>query len=166
MEVDFNADVLSVQPVLTTTVYSVRDAIGPVQSLSLVEEGKGTSTLLSLTMIDIKGKTPGVDVVFYSQLPGGTITDNAALAITAADQASYFLGRVSIAAADWCSATTQNVASNVLDVTKLATACGIKLKSTVGNSTVYFVLVCTAAPSGAYAAGAGDLTLRLGVDQD
>jgi hypothetical protein len=164
MEVDFNSEVLSVQPILTTTVYSVGDAIGAVQSLALVEENKGTATLLSLTMIDIKNKTPAIDVLFYSQLPGGTITDNLAIAITAADHARYFLGRVSIAAADW--KTTTFVASNVTDVTKLAGSCGLKLKSTGADGLVYMVLQCMAVPSAAYAAGSGDLTLRLGVDQD
>jgi hypothetical protein len=161
--IELMAEVLSVQPTLTTPVYSIGDSIGGIQSLTLVEEGKGTGTLLSLILIDKKNKTPAMDILFYSQTPGGTITDNVALAITAADHASYFLGRVSIAAADWSAST---VIANCSDVTKLAASCGLKLKSTVGDSTIKFVLQCTAVPSGAYAAGAGDLTIRLGVDQD
>jgi hypothetical protein len=166
VEVDFNAIVKSFQPTLTTTVYSARDAIGAAQGLYLVDESKGTATLLSLSIIDLKNKAPGIDVLFYSQLPGGTITDNSALAITAADHASYFLGRVSIASTDWVSSTTQNVASNVVDVTKKASDCGIKLYSSGGDGKIYVVLMCVTVPSAAYAAGAGDLTVRLGVDQD
>lgn len=164
MEVDLKADSLIVQPILTTPVYSVRDSIGGLLSLELLPNNTGD--LLSVTLIDIKNKTPGIDVLFYAQAPGGTITDNVALAITASDHALYFLGRISIAAADWCSSSTQNVNTNVVDVTKKAADCGIKFKSTAQNKKVYIVLECTAAPSGAYAAGAGDLTLRPGVNQD
>lgn len=164
MEVDFNAQAKPIQPVLTTTIYAVGDAIGPLQSIKLGDETTGTATLLSLIMIDIKNKVPGIDVLFYSQTPGGTITDNSALAITAADHANYFLGRVSIASADW--KTTTLVAANVTDVTKKASDCGFKLKSTSGDGFIYFVFQCTAVPSGAYAAGAGDLTIRNGIDED
>lgn len=162
-EVEFNATAKIVQPVLSTTVYSVGDAIGPIQSLPVLDDNNGTAILTSLSLVDTLAKNPGIDVLFYSQVPGGTITDNAALSITASDHAKYFLGRISIAATDYAS---QTVASNVSDVTKLAGSCGLKLASTDGSINVQMVLLCTAAPSGAYAAGAGNLTIRPGVDSD
>lgn len=161
MKLDLMSDVKSVQPTLTVTTYSQGDAIGGLQSLVLTDEAKGVSSLVSLCMVDKAARVPGIDVLFYSQTPGGTITDNSALSVTAADHASYFLGRVQIASGDWAS---QVAATNLKDVTKLLS--GLKLKCTDGTSKIYFVLLCTAAPSGAYAAGAGDLTVRLGVNQD
>lgn len=166
MLADFNAGVFTLQPVLTTTVYAARDAVGSLMSFKGVDENKGTATLLSLTAIDIKAKAPGIDVIFYSQTPGGTITDNAALSITAADHALYYLGRISFGASDWVSSSTQNVASNVVDATKAAASCGIKLKSTGADGLIYVVFMCVTVPSAAYAAGAGDLTFKFGIDQD
>src|ERR1700692_4128520 len=102
-EVEFNAVDKIVQPVLSTTIYSIGDAIGPVQTLAVMDENNGTAILTSLTLVDTLAKNPGVDILFYSQIPGGTITDNAALAITASEHAKYFLGRVQIAVADYAA---------------------------------------------------------------
>ena len=165
MEVDLNAAVVRVQPTLTTSAYQAGECIGGLQTVSgLVDETNGTGTLLSLTVIDKKNLSVPIDICFYSQNPSGsTMTDNAAISMLAADHASYFLGRISVAAGDYA---TQALGTNLKDATKLPGSCGLKLKSTGGNGKIYVVLVATTTASGSWAAGAGDLTIVLGVDQD
>lgn len=164
MEVDLKGKTFVIQPTLTTPVYAAKDSIGGLIGVECLPNDTGD--LLSLVMVDKLAKAPAIDINFYSQSVGGTITDNLTLAVTAADHAAYFLGRVSIAAADWSSTSTQAVNTNLVDVTKKAADCGIKLESTGKDHKVYIAMECVVAPSGAYTAGAGDLTLRLGINQD
>jgi len=89
--------------VSTTPAYSTGDAIGGELTFANVVRTAGqTGTLLRVQLTDKGQQAAALELHLFSQALSGSsaFADNAALNVVAADLA-YFLGAVTIAAADW-----------------------------------------------------------------
>jgi len=103
------------QPTLDTSAYASGDVLfAPVELVDFVRDTKGLSVLRTLTVIDLANQKQAIDLLFFSRDPGSIGALNAALDVSTA-QMAYFLGRVTILAADY---VTLKSATNA-EVTKL-----------------------------------------------
>ncbi len=155
-----SSDIITITPALASfaTPYSSADVLGAVNTVTnAVSFKKGTAILESVVAIDLANQKSAIDLLFFDTLPATTVgDDNAALALVDAD-ARGLLGRVSIAAADWVTAT----GSGNAEVTYKA--IGLLVKALAGTQDIYMLAVSRGTPTYGTAT---DLIIRLGFLQD
>lgn len=106
----------TVSPTVSTSAYADGDNIGGTeyQLQSVVNNDQG-GFVWTITVLDYAKQTPAFTLVFFSAEPSNTtFTDNAALDIHDSDM-PYYIGHVSIEAADYAS-FSDNAAATKTDV--------------------------------------------------
>lgn len=139
------------------TPYSSGDVIGGVNSVpGTVNNPGGPATLDSVIVLDKANQKADLDLVFFNAVPANSIgADNAAYALNDADLAKV-IGRVTVAAADYVSSSTNNAEATKRDLRLL-------LQAAAHVTTIYCAVIARAA---ATYGSASDLSVKLGFRQD
>ncbi len=142
---------LAVTPVITADAYSQGDQIGTYTKLSeILESSSGTIDLKTLVVIDKAKVKHDLQLLFFNAVPTLASADNAAVSFTDAVAADNFIGRYSVAEADYVDTADNSQATKAPSL----------LLTGKGSDDLYVVLVC--ADSGGCDYGAvGDLVLRF-----
>ncbi len=147
----------SVTPDIVAAAYSSGDVIGTLQEITdaVVDKG-GTAILQSIVALDKANQKSAIDLIFFnaplSVSPGA---DNAAYSLDDSDL-SKFIGRYSLAAANYVSSGTANA-----DLTDRSV--GLVLQAAAGKKSLYVLSVSRGTPT---YASATDLLYKLGLLQD
>jgi hypothetical protein len=149
-----NRAILSAVPVLVGAAYSAGDAVGGKLTFSeAVAKGQFSGVIDSLVLIDLAKQAIETDLYLFDRDFTAT-NDNAAFDPTDADLANC-IGVITLVAGDYKACSDNHVAckSNV----------NLPFALAADGSTLYGQLVTRGTPT--YVA-AGDLTVKLGVQQD
>lgn len=142
---------VSFAPTLDTSIYASGDQMGSLMTISnFTDQSSGAVMLRSLVVVDKDKQKAAFDLLLFNALPTVASSDNAALDISDSEMASKFIGKISVAAADYT------------DLANSSYAC-IKAVDTViqlsGSTTLYAICRCGASTP-TYAASS--LQLKLG----
>lgn len=97
--------------VVDTAIYAALDNMGGKITLAGAVPQGGMGILDEIVLIDVGNQAPVLDITIFNADPtAATLTDNAAMVITAAD-ASKVSGRIGVVAGDWVSVGTIKVAT-------------------------------------------------------
>ncbi len=141
-------------PGVSTSAYSVGDAIGTLITIPEACQDARTAVIMSIVLADESKQDAIIDVIFFNANPSSTvITDNAALDIADADLLKI-CGTQKIVAADYSDFADNSVAHPAAKPTVFKSS---------GATTLYACLLCGGTPT--YAATT-DLQLSLGILQD
>lgn len=142
------------EPVIDTNAYADGDVLGTGNPYEITEFPKyaGAVQILQSALVrDKANQKMGIDLLFFSEAPTGTYTNNAAFAIDAADKARY-IGRLSVVAGDYTT-----LAAAFAE----ATIDGIGKALAKASSETSESLWMIAAIRGAGTYAVGDLSARL-----
>lgn len=143
-----SADVIKVIPVVSTSIYTAGDNIGPAQTLTEANrEGNATVVLHSLTIFDKSNQKPEMTLLFFDDAPAAK-TDNAAFSWGTGDE-DKCIGRLVIASADWATIASKGQ----------MTLKGISLELKPSGRNLYVVAVATGTPT---LTSTSDLIFRYG----
>lgn len=125
--------------VSTSPAYTAADVVGGKMTIQNVCKNSGDPCVLDeIKLIDKSNQKPVLEIIFFEADPTATtFTDNAALAINAADM-SKVLGRVPVASGDWVTVGGIGIA----DVKNI----GMMFRALAGT-TVYAVAVTSSTPT-------------------
>lgn len=152
--------VISVQPTLGTAANAAGTGMCAPFEIKLASEfSAGPVHLIHVAVVDTAKVKTAFDLLLFNALPTVASAVNAALDITAAEMRAKFVGKVSVAAADFADLSAVSIASEnnlqlLLQVANPALVGSGEVKSLWG------VLVCR---SGTPTYGATGLQLQLGV---
>lgn len=139
-------------PVITVAAYATGDQIGTYTQLDgILGSSSGTIDLKTLVVIDKDKQKADLELLFFNDLPVLASADNAAVSFTDAVASANFIGRVSIAAADYTDTASNSQVTKTLSNTLLTGK---------GSDDLYVVIVCKAAGGCDYAA-VDDLAFRF-----
>lgn len=139
--------------------YSSGDAIGvDTPLLSVLRSGVCTGILQSLVITDRDNQKAPIEFLFFRDDPVTSAVNNTAYAIAAADD-TKFLGKVSVAAADYVTIGTVAVAS----ISGIGLPVVGAFSTSVGAGTIWVAPITTGTPT--YAT-ADALSLRFNFLQD
>lgn len=132
--------VVSATPTVSTTAYAAGDVIGTKMTFAGMARANGLTGLVQTAMIQCKSaQTFACDlIVFHTDPTNTTFTDNAALAVNAADFDKVAL-RIPFVAGDWSALGTPSVAE--------VSAQGKLYKCASGTMTLFGVLVARGTPT-------------------
>lgn len=132
--------VVSATPTVSTTAYAAGDCIGGKLTFAGMARANGLTGLIQTAMIQCKSaQTFAADlIVFHTDPAASTFTDNAALALNAADFDKVAL-RIPFVAGDWSNLGTPSIAE--------VSAQGKQYKAAAGATTLYGVLVARGTPT-------------------
>lgn len=140
-------------PVLAAGAYASGDVLfQPLEITDVSLDTKGASVLRTISVLDKAEQKQAIDLLFFSEDPGDLGANTDALAMSDAEFAS-FLGRVSIAAADFVSASANADATKLLEMLLIT-----KSK----QRSVWVVGVCR---SGTPTYGVDGLTFKLHLER-
>lgn len=146
--------IVRVDPTITAGAYSANDVVGGELAIpNAMRVPNGTGVLQSITVYDADNEKAALDFYFFQSAPAAALADNAAFAWTAGDE-DLFLGMVSVAAADYVTATDA-----VVSVRNI----GLPVRAAANGNSLYCYVVATGTPT--YTA-ATDLTFIFGFLQD
>jgi hypothetical protein len=91
---------ITVNLTLDTNAYSANDVLGGLLTFALASHASGGGILGNIRINDADAENAAMKLFLFNALPATTIADDAAYAISAADQALCFY-EWTIAAADW-----------------------------------------------------------------
>ena len=148
--------VVSVAPVVDTAIYAAGDQLGGLLTITDgVSSPGGSAILKSVTVVDKDKEKAVIDVLFFSANPTLVSVDNAALDISDANMATYCLGKVSIAAADYTDLNASSVATVRVD--------DLVLTAAAGSTSIYAVMkVLSGTPT---FTATGDLQVKFGLEE-
>lgn len=150
-----SSQIFTVTPVITTTAYAQHDVLGGVVRVPNAFDKERACKLVSLTVIDKENQKAALDILFFSEAPANSVgADNALYALNDAD-ADKILARVSVAAADYVSSTTNSAEASLGNIQKM-------LQAKAGSKDLYVLVVDRDAAGKTYAAGA--LIVKLGLE--
>lgn len=129
----------TVTPVVGLAIYADGDRLGSTMTVATGAADKESSTLRTISLVDAAAQKSVINVLFFSQSPTIASADNAALDLTDANMA-YYIGHVSIAAADYVDSAS-NAAACVKDINLFG------LASSSANGTIYAVLESGGTPT-------------------
>lgn len=152
-----SSTLIDITPTLDTSAYASGDTLFLANTLTnVMNDTGGTAILESICVIDKANQKQAIDLIFLDVTPASSFgAANAAYAMADSD-AVNILGRISIAAADYVSSSTNSAEATVK-------AIGLLLKAVAGSKNLYVIGVCR---SGTPTYGASDLKLRIGFLQD
>ena len=132
--------VVSATPTVSTTAYTAGDCIGGKLTFAGMARANGLTGLIQTAMIHCKSaQTFAADlIVFHTDPAASTFTDNAALALNAADFDKVAL-RIPFVAGDWSNLGTPSIAE--------VSAQGKQYKAAAGATTLYGILVARGTPT-------------------
>jgi len=150
-----NIHSVSATPTISTSAYSVGDAVGGLITLTnALVKVSFSGTIKTVTLSDASKQNAVIQVTFFSSSPTtATITDNAALVIPVAELTKV-IGTVSIESANYSSYSASSFAT---------VECNLGVKLTGEGSTIYACLSTDGAPT--YATTSA-LTLGVAILQD
>jgi len=127
------------QPTISIAAYSSGDQLGGLQTLSQAALGDGLyCTLKDLVVVDLAKQKSALEVLFFNKSPTLISGDNEPLNISDADVAEYFVGNVSVAAADYKDLSASSVATVVAD---------LSMNALGGQGTLYAVAMSAGTPT-------------------
>lgn len=154
--VDGKATLVTVTPVISTSIYASGDQLGGINTLAnAMDMDKDTGNIMSITVIDKAKQNAAFDILFFSDLPTVASSDNAPLDISDAEMASKCLGIVKVLSTDYVDLAANSVNSKYV--------VGLFLRSVAGSNTLY--CVCRAAGTPTYVS-TSDLVIKIGIVQD
>lgn len=156
--IDGKSIIVTITPTVDTNIYASGDQIGVANELPNMCDSSGSDTLTiqDVIVLDKAKQKAAFDILFFNDSPTLASADNAALSITDAEMAAKFIGRVSVAAADY-----KDTASNS-DMTR--TNIGLLVKGAgAGRRSLWCVLQSQGTPT---YTSASDLVIRIGAFQD
>ena len=138
-----------------TPDYADADFMGGINVLTnILPDSSGVIKLVSVVVIDAAKQKPVFDLMFFNALPTVASAENASLDITAAQMVAKFIGRVSIASADYeDTANTSDATKRSIDL--------ILQGSVDGGTSLWCVCQSQGAPN---FAAATNLTIQLGYE--
>lgn len=158
---------IAITPTITAGAYATGDQIGPkATALANASLERGSAVILeSLLAISGADIAPDLDFLFWSRDPSAGISsaDNDAFAVTDAELAASFLGKVSIVAADWLD-TGGNRVANKDSIGKLLRPDVSRPDLNSTGRKLYVTVVAGAAVAPTFGATT-DLTVRFGFMQ-
>jgi hypothetical protein len=137
---------IAVTPTISTSAYTSGDQIGGIMTLSNVirqdsQMNYGNNEIVSVTILDADKQNAAMDIWFFNQSPTVTSTDNAAFAMTAANQAAQCIGVVSIGSSYSSAAAVSTSSDKNLNLP-------LQVPGTVASpSNVYAIAIVRAAPT-------------------
>lgn len=145
-------------PVMSATPdYSIGDAVGAPIPINMTGGNNG-GVVSSVALTDKANQKPVLTLMFFRALPTGTVTDNAAIALSDADKAN-FLGKIEVTAADWTTVGSDALATLYGPIV----ARGVKSSGVANQFTMYLVIMAGAA----YNAGStSDLNVNVSTLMD
>ncbi len=147
--------VVSVTPTLDTNIYASGDQLCTANVLTAaLDNTKGTGAILSVIVLDKQKRNAAMEILFFNSEPTIASAVNAALDISDSEMAAKFLGKVSVAGADYIDLLGCSVCAKV--------NVGILLQGVAGSRDLYMVLQSKGTPT--YAAS--DLVIKVGILQD
>jgi hypothetical protein len=140
-EVGGNTTVVKITPTITTTLYTALDLIGGIITItSAMRVSGGSGILQSMTVIDDDNEKAAFEVMIFDSSPAsGTYTDNGAYVHSSGD-VDKFLGRFSVAAADYVTEVSGSLA--VATVRNI----GLPVKAS-GSANLYALVLVTGGPT-------------------
>lgn len=148
--------VVPATPTVSTSAYAAGDCIGGKMTFANMARLAGLTGLVQTAMIQCKSaQTFAADlIIFHTDPAATTFTDNAAIAVNAADFDKIAL-RIPFVAGDWSNVGTPSVAE--------VSAQGKLYKAATGETSLYGVLVSRGTPT---LASTSDLKVVLKAMQD
>lgn len=138
-----------ITPTLDAGAYASGDVLfAPVELENVVLDTKGASILRTITVLDSAEQKQAIDLLFFNEDPGSIGAANAALSMSDSEFAS-FIGRVSILAADFTSASGNADATKLLEML---------LPAKTKKRSIWVAGVCR---SGTPTYGASGLTIKF-----
>lgn len=140
--------------------YADGDQVGVLMKLSgALDREKGSARIKSVSVIDLDAQSQPIDVLFFSEKPTNTGSNNNPPNITDSELVAKFLGTVKIAAADYTAFVGGSIASKQSDLPVVGTA--LTTASTVEGIWVLAVI----RGAGTFPTATG-LNLLIGVEHD
>jgi hypothetical protein len=137
---------IAVTPTISTSAYTSGDQIGGIMTLSNVirqdsQMNYGNAELVAVTILDADKQSAAMDIWLFNQSPTVTSTDNAAFAMTAANQAAQCIGFVSVGASYSAAAAVSTASTANLNLP-------VQVAGTVASPTnLYAIAIVRAAPT-------------------
>lgn len=153
---------VTMTPVTDTSIYASGDQVGTgaTELTHAVRNPSNLCTLESISIVDKSKQKAALDILFFSSEPTIASANNAPLDITDAELAAKYIGKVSIAAADYGDLANSAVAS--------VKAIGLVLRNKKANTqdpdkkSIWAVICSRGTPT---YTSASDLVLQLGFYQ-
>ena len=156
-----NRNILLDAAITTTAVaYSIGDSIGGIIK-QLPGGGRSAGTIVDVHLVDTLAQNPALTLLFFSQSPSsGTYTDNAAVSVAVAD-IPYYVGSVSILAADWNTVASKGFVG-------ISTQVDVRwfVPRTDDGAMPYLYMVIVSGGTPTYGANATSLFVTLGLSAD
>lgn len=130
---------IEVVPTISTSAYASGDQIGGLMTLTGAVLGSGRNAILqSIVVSDSSKQNAAIDILFFSASVS-VAGDNSAAAISGADMAAYYLGHVSIAAAQYTSLSATSGATDK--------NTGLALQTPANSRAIYALAVARGTPT-------------------
>lgn len=154
-EVGSPANVITITPTISTTIYASGDAVGGIQDLAnAVRVSNGKAILQSLIVVDKANQKKALTLLFFDSNPAAaTVIDNAAFVFST--DISKLVGKVNVVTSDYESV-------NGIALANLGASVLSKIMKSSGGSDLYVVVITTDTPT--YLTTA-DLTFKYGFGQ-
>jgi hypothetical protein len=159
--IEGKSKIITLTPVISTSIYAAADQLGSlVEIQNAMDDSSGTGAILSVTILDKAAQSSIIDVLFFSSQPTVASSDNAALDITDAMMASYYLGHVRVQATDYIALAGCSVAS-IKQLGLLVQS--LKDPNNLGGKSLWMILRSGGTPT---YGSTSDLVIRVGILQD
>lgn len=134
-----HTQVVTVTPTIDTAIYSAGDLLGNLLTLAgAVRVAGGKGTIQSVVLVDKAKQDLPIDVIFFTtNLPGSTLTDNAAATIVSADLLNC-IGVIKILASDYTDFANNSIATKASQ--------GLPFSAAAGTTSIYVIMVARDAP--------------------
>jgi hypothetical protein len=157
MELDKAQKVITIVPTVNTSIYADKDQLCalPIVLTDALDDDGATAKIVSVVLIDAAIQSAAIDLMFFNAAPTLTSGINDALAITDAEMAAKFVGRVALPSASYVAqAGASDVTVNNIN---------LLVQGKVGSKNLYVLPISRGTPT--YVA-ATDLTIRIAIEQD
>jgi hypothetical protein len=142
---------VAVTPVISTSIYTSGDQIGGIMTIPDVirqesNTGIGENILAEITILDGDKQDAAIDVWFFKVSPTVTSTDNAAFAMTRANQQLQCIGSVSLGVTSTTGAYSDAAAVSVSSNPNINKP--LQVSGTAANPTnIYAIAIVRGAPT-------------------
>lgn len=151
-----NVTIQTITPVATDAAYTTGQVIGAVNTISeAVEDKKGTSLVLAVTVLDKANQKGAIDLIFFNQpLAVSPGADGANYSLDASD-VTKILGRITIAQADYVSSGTANAEATLRNIS-------LPVQAIANKKEIYMLVVARGTIN---LGSASDLVIKLALEK-
>lgn len=161
MAIEGKSKILTMTPVVDTSVYASGDQLGSLVELqNAVDDSSGTGTVVSVAVLDKASQSASLSVLLFKDKPVVTSSDNGSLNISDAEMASKCLGLVPVASNDYVALNASSIAT-VRNVNLIVASS--KSSDNLSGKSLWAILRSGGTPT---YTSASDLVLSIGIKQD